>query len=334
MAYTDPREEQTAPGYYEPVAPRRRAGDIMVDPAKKPTKPFAEAGKPGVNDPTGMMLLAMIMMAFMKPDSLNGDTEANLSKFLGFGNVDAMNQWRKNADGNFDAAVAGVRHDRIDRSKIAEQYAGVSRFSPTGNPILDMIGQKESRGDYNLAYGNKKVNFTGMTIDEVLDWQKQYVKAGSPSSAAGKYQIIQGTLAGLKREMKLSGDELFDEKMQDKLAMRLMEKRGYNQFVNGQMSEGRFMTNLSKEWASLPKDMSGRGFYDGDGLNKALVSGEKVRATLVAARNMENSTTDEQRTVAMGLKQKTETAAQEDNSFLENLPKKQAAIASPAPSMG
>ena len=63
-------------------------------------------------------------------------------------------------------------------------------------------------------------------------------------------------LRGLKDQLHLNGNEKFDQNMQDQLAVVLMKRRGLNDFMSGQMSEDKFMSNLSKEWASLPKDMS------------------------------------------------------------------------------
>ena len=69
-------------------------------------------------------------------------------------------------------------------------------------PLLGLIGQAESRGNYNAYFGNagnKKVQFTTMTIQEVLAWQDSYVRQGSPSSAVGRHQFLNTTLAGLVR---------------------------------------------------------------------------------------------------------------------------------------
>lgn len=167
-------------------------------------------------------------------------------------------------------------------------------FQPGDNALLDVIAQHESGGDYNIAYGGRQADFTNMTIDEVMEWQDDYVNAGSPSSAAGRYQIINKTLGGLKEDMGLSGDEMFDEAMQDKMAMVLLERRGYSQYQDakeqyeaGEMSEeqftrieDRFMESISKEWASMPKDESGRSYYAGDGLNKALTTPDAMRMAM------------------------------------------------------
>jgi muramidase (phage lysozyme) len=160
-------------------------------------------------------------------------------------------------------------------------------FAPESTPgsarsLLGLIGQHESGQNYNAVYGHSKgngVDFTNMTVNEVLAWQRQYVNDGSASSAVGRYQIIQKTLRGLRDEMGLSGDEKFDQSMQDRMAMRLLERRGLESYRNGRITEAQFMDNVAKEWASMPT-RTGRGHYDGDGLNAVGVSTAPVLAAI------------------------------------------------------
>lgn len=152
----------------------------------------------------------------------------------------------------------------------------------TGNysGLLNFIGDKEAPKGYNQVYG--KNNFLpreDMTLDEVLAFQDEMVRGGSPSSAVGRYQFIRSTLRGLKDEMGLTGSEEFTPELQDQLASKLVERRGGKDFLEGKITREEFMTNLSKEWASLPKDTSGAGYYDGDGINNAYAS---PTATLAA----------------------------------------------------
>lgn len=111
-----------------------------------------------------------------------------------------------------------------------------------------------------------------MTLDEVLAFQDDMVRGGSPSSAVGRYQFLRKTLRGLKEDMGLSGSEKFTPELQDRLASALVERRGGKKFVEGKITREEFLKNLSMEWASLPKDSSGLSYYAGDGLNKALTS--------------------------------------------------------------
>ena len=138
-------------------------------------------------------------------------------------------------------------------------------------PLLDLFGKSEGtdkgRG-YNetLGYGaytGGDVELTGMTLNELDALQTKMLKHPNNkwnSSAAGRYQIVRTTVRKLRKSMGLSGDELYDEDMQDRMAVALLEGRGYSKFLAGKMSETAFLNNLAKEWASVPT-ASGRGFY-------------------------------------------------------------------------
>jgi len=145
------------------------------------------------------------------------------------------------------------------------------------NPLLEVIAKGESQGNYNAYFGNvanKEIDFTSMTIADVLAWQERFVAEGKASSAVGRYQIIRPTLLGLVKELRLTTQEKFDKPLQDKLAISLMERRGAVNFVKNKLSAEEFAHQLSKEWAALPKvlgDMPESSYYAGDGLNRSLI---------------------------------------------------------------
>jgi len=149
-------------------------------------------------------------------------------------------------------------------------------------PLLDLIADVESKGNYNAYFGNadnSSIQFTKMSIAEVQQWQKEQVASGSPSSAVGRYQIIDVTLSELVNNLHLDQNQLFDESTQDKMAIALLERRGSVALVNNKMSRTDFAANLAKEWASLPKITGSNpddSYYAGDGLNRSLVHRDKV----------------------------------------------------------
>ena len=160
---------------------------------------------------------------------------------------------------------------------------GASRPSPeaagTLGAIRDMIGQAESRGDYNVLVGGSKLpELTSMTIAQVLEYQKGMRSRGHESTALGKYQITQDTLIDLVRKMGIDPNTAkFDKAMQDRLADELIVYRGkYNKYAGGAISKERFMRNLSSIWAGLPMDASGRSFYQGVGSNKATMGWDQA----------------------------------------------------------
>lgn len=169
---------------------------------------------------------------------------------------------------------------------IMNQDKRLSIIPASYKPLLDLIADVESRGNYNAYFGNARnssINFTAMTIDEVLQWQNEYVAQGSPSSAVGRYQIINTTLADLMRSLNIDPSQRFDEAMQDRMAVALLERRGSVSYVNNELGRDDFAANLAKEWASLPKitgENPNDSYYSGDGLNKSLVDKDKVLSAI------------------------------------------------------
>lgn len=152
----------------------------------------------------------------------------------------------------------------------------------TYQPLLHLIGSVESNNNYNAYFGNagnSAIVFTDMTIAEVLDWQRNFVQQGSPSSAVGRYQILNTTLEGLVQELRLSRTQKFSPATQDQMAIALLERRGAVEYVNSKLSDQEFAANLAKEWAALPKtigDNPNASYYAGDGLNKSRVEVAEV----------------------------------------------------------
>lgn len=153
------------------------------------------------------------------------------------------------------------------------------RIDPTAyKPLLDTIAKGESHSNYNAYYGNASnttIRFTDMSIAQVLQWQENFVQQGNPSSAVGKYQIIRPTLLGLVQQLHLDTQAKFDDAMQDKMAIALLQRRGVEAYAEKRLSREQFAANLAQEWASLPKATGSnpeQSYYAGDGLNKVQIS--------------------------------------------------------------
>lgn len=155
-------------------------------------------------------------------------------------------------------------------------------------PLLDIIAKGESSGNYNAHYGsaaNDAVRFTEMSVAEVLKWQEEHVRQGSPSSAVGKYQIVRTTLDGLVKQLDIDAKTPYDEELQDRLAVALLERRGSVDYVEKELTREQFAANLAQEWAALPKVLGENpheSYYAGDGLNQSRVSIEEVFTALNA----------------------------------------------------
>jgi len=164
-----------------------------------------------------------------------------------------------------------------DTLKQFEKYNNLSNIDLNNLPnwvkwLLELIGHFESWWNYNAIYWNprqNRIDFTNMTLKDVINFQIDHGRK-TWSSAIWKYQFLSKTLKWLIQENNISLNEKFSPELQDKLAIKLLERRGLNEFLNWKISKEKFIENLSKEWASLPKDSSWLSFYHWDNIgNKA-----------------------------------------------------------------
>lgn len=166
------------------------------------------------------------------------------------------------------------------------QNRRLSADTASYQPLLQVIANAESKGNYNAYFGNASNTstlFTHMSIAEVMQWQANFVRQGSASSAVGRYQIIDSTLAGLVRRLGIDTSQKFNEPMQDRLAIALLEKRGVEAYVNKEITADQFAANLAMEWAALPRITSPNpsdSYYALDGLNKSHVSIEEIKRAI------------------------------------------------------
>ncbi|EIC23823.1 conjugal transfer protein TraG N-terminal domain-containing protein [Thiorhodovibrio frisius] len=152
--------------------------------------------------------------------------------------------------------------------------------------VLDVIARPESRGNYNALFGDagqQQLRLTDMTLEQVQQVQQQLVaeRGGSP---VGRYQILDDTLEGLIDRMGLSGQERFSPALQDRMALVLAADAGLGAWQSGRLSDETFASRLSKIWAGLPADASGRSYHEGKAGNRALVGWESVVTGLGSAR--------------------------------------------------
>lgn len=146
--------------------------------------------------------------------------------------------------------------------------------------LLDTIKKKETQGNYNIFAGDKATadrKLTNMTLKQVIQAQG--------NKAAGAYQFKPETLRTLMKDLGLKGNEKFTPAFQDVLATRLLERRGLNDYLAGNLPADVFALNAAKEWASLPvltptKGRAGQvepgmSYYQGYGSNKALMNADE-----------------------------------------------------------
>lgn len=139
-------------------------------------------------------------------------------------------------------AVFGVTPEQFGRDATA-----------ANGGLLELIASKESGGDYNATLDHGRWtggprDLVNMSLNEILALgdsmrtpeNRALYGDGKGSSALGKYQITGQTLRGLIETLGLTGNELYDPAMQDRLATELIRQR------RPQGVEG-----LRQEWAGL-----------------------------------------------------------------------------------
>jgi hypothetical protein len=139
---------------------------------------------------------------------------------------------------------------------------------------------------YNAHHGGPIPGLTDMTIDQINK---------TITGAVGKYQLLpKTTLLEAARWAGLKLSDKFSPENQEKMGRALFEHR-----VRAGASGGAagIQKQLSMEWASLPKDASGAGYYDGDSAgNKA--SGGAARAATIGSDIASSVTTPTPSTVS------------------------------------
>lgn len=151
-------------------------------------------------------------------------------------------------------------------------------------PMLLLIGAVEAAEGYGSISNSSPISpakpVTQMTIQEVLQFQEEMRNSGAASTAMGRYQFIQGTLAELVIENRVDPLDLFDRRMQDYLARMKMKDCG---FYNESDSVAEVGNCLARVWAALPVltgEKKGKSYYHGIAGNRALVDTSTVKVVL------------------------------------------------------
>jgi muramidase (phage lysozyme) len=174
---------------------------------------------------------------------------------------------------------------------------------PPAYEIMALIKVTETgRADataYDVIFGHNEGKLskpiTAMTVDELMNNQKGFTTSFG-SSASGAFQFMRATLGDLKKKLELTGAEIFNPELQDRLGFELLKRRGFQPWLSGKTTTDAFMVGLAREWASfpVPSDMKGahrrvsRGetYYAGDALNRALIAPDVVWLACEAARKV------------------------------------------------
>ena len=157
--------------------------------------------------------------------------------------------------------------------------------------VLSTIYEIESNSNYdqwNLKAKNPpEAPLSSLTIQEIMDFQ-----GDENGPAAGAGQIKYNTLKYLIKSGVLSPDDVFSPENQDAANSRLLDRRGFVSWFNGDISTEEFGSDVAKEWASLPllesRAVLGKNKARGDsrygGSNKALVGADYWQEALDSAK--------------------------------------------------
>ena len=163
----------------------------------------------------------------------------------------------------------------------------VSATPATTDDLLTFIRALEAPRGYNDYERRIRLappqSLTQMRLRDVLQWQKQVRATGDPSTAAGGYQIIYGTLKRLITTYHLDRDAMFNANMQDHLAMLLIAECGVRPAHHDRSKHPRFANCLAGIWAALPLTSGrhrGQSVHRHRAGNKALTSPNTVLSLL------------------------------------------------------
>jgi hypothetical protein len=138
-------------------------------------------------------------------------------------------------------------------------------------PLLELIASKESGGNYEAMYPSTTLpGATKMTIAEV---------ARRATGAVGKYQQLPRYLVSRAKAAGLNPDkDLYSPENQDLIVTKVNigQNRGGNSWLQGKMSDERFMQLLSMEFAALP-NARGNFYYPGQ---RSSIRPEQIKGAL------------------------------------------------------
>lgn len=164
----------------------------------------------------------------------------------------------------------------------------------------NLLAKFESNNNYNIANKTKgglsvvkNLTLTNMTVGEIMNMQKD-----RDVFAVGRYQLIPITLKDAVSKLKIDKNELFNEKLQDRIFNEFLikiKRPEISNYLNGGGDLEKAMYSTAQEWASVGvqrgKKISkgriaqgGESYYSGDGLNRAHISPAQIRQALINSR--------------------------------------------------
>ena len=166
----------------------------------------------------------------------------------------------------------------------SNQYRRVNFRSGGVRGLAALVSSGEGSAT-SMFPGENYPEMLDKTIGEVVDFQKEKLRDGRKSAAVGSYQFLYPETAAQRAGLSL--DDKFTPENQLKMFVgTLLNKPGRENVSALLQGTGddieTAIDELSQEFASI-EYRNGRSYYE-DGVNKASISRDQVRAALLSAR--------------------------------------------------
>ena len=150
-----------------------------------------------------------------------------------------------------DPQGIGYFQQFADGGPVYMQEGGPPSAGEIKSEILDAVYEAESNSNYDQWHLNAKnipeKPLTEMTVEEIMRYQ-----GDNKGPAAGAGQIKFDTLQYLIDYGTIQPTDVFNVETQDKAHSRLLDRRGFQSWVSGEMSNTDFGQNVAKEYAGIP----------------------------------------------------------------------------------
>ena len=177
-------------------------------------------------------------------------------------------------------------------------YWEASKYLPAGEFVSAITGGMgdyakliaRGEGDYNSvnrgllgSYKSGTENLESMTVAEVMAAQKS-----GKFNAAGRYQVVAGTLSDAVQALGMNGSEKFDRATQDRIFSQYLigiKRPKIRDYIAGRSDDlWGAVLETAKEWAGVADPRTGKSYYDGVGNNRASIGSDEVARALMNAR--------------------------------------------------
>ena len=143
---------------------------------------------------------------------------------------------------------------------IQDATSGATQEAEVFDFITQAEGTEKTDEPYSttLGYGEfikgGERDLTKVPLGEIDRLQTEILnnpKNKTGGSPVGKYQVVQRTLRDAKKALGLKDTDLFTKEVQDKVGMWLLNRRGYQDWKDGKISDAQFTKNMQNEWQAL-----------------------------------------------------------------------------------